>query len=446
MPEPSAETRTAPGAPPLRSAAERAAVAATLPSGPVAYLTGSYPKASHTFIRREVVALRTLGVTVLTCTVRRTAAGDLAGEEQRAEAAATFCILEAARAPHRLIGAHLAALLRAPRRWVAALRLALATRPPGLRALLWQLFYFAEAGVLAAHLRQSGAVHLHNHFGDSSCSVAMLTSVLSDIPYSYTEHGPTIFYAPHRWRLDEKVARARFVACISHFCRSQVMLFSDPVHWPKLQIVRCGIEPDRYGAAPARPAGRAPRLLFIGRLAAVKGLPVLLQALARLAPAHPGLELTLIGDGPDRAALTHQAEALGVAGHVVFAGLQDEAEVAAALGDHDMLVLPSFAEGVPVVLMEAMASRLPVVATRVGGVAELVQEGESGLLVAPGDAEALAAAIDTLLRDPERARRMGEAGRAFVLAHHDVRHQAARLAGLFAAAADGGAPSVQAPR
>lgn len=415
------------------------------PDGPVAYLTGQYPKMSHTFIQREVAGLRALGVEVRTCQVRAAPPAQIA-PDQEAEAAATFTILDAARLPHRLAGAHLRLLLRAPGAWGRALRLAWRTRQPGLRAGLYQLFYFAEAGVLADHLHRIRAVHLHNHFADSSGSVAMLAAELAGLPWSFTEHGPNLFFAPERWRLDEKVARARFVACISHFCRSQMMLFSDPAHWPKLEIVRCGIEPERYGTAPNRPAGAAPRLLFIGRLAAVKGVPVLLQALAQLAPAHPGLGLTLIGDGPDRAALAAQAAALGLSERVVFAGLQGEAEVAEALAAHDMLVLPSFAEGVPVVLMEAMASRLPVVATRVGGVAELVRDGESGLLVAPGDADGLSEAIDTLLNDPSRARRMGAAGRAFVLARHDVRQEAARLAGLIAAATRSAAPEAHGGR
>ena len=400
-----------------------------LPAGPVAYLTGQYPKMSHTFIQREVAALRKLGVTVLTCQVRRAAPAEIA-PDQTAEAAATFTILDAARAPHRLAAAHLSLIARAPGRWLGALRLAWRTRAPGLRAGLYQLFYFAEAGVLAAHLRAAGAVHLHNHFADSSGTVAMLAADLADLPYSFTEHGPTIFTAPERWRLDTKIARARFVVAISRFCRSQLMLHSDPAHWLRLQIVRCGIEPARYDT-PAR-SGPVRRLIFIGRLARVKGVPLLLDALARLAPDHPDLRLTLVGDGPDRVSLQAEAEALGLAERVQFTGLLCAAEVAEALAAHDALVLPSFAEGLPVVLMEALASRLPVVATQVAGIPELVRDGETGLLVPPGDAEALAAAIARLLADPDLCRRMGEAGRARVLAEHDIDREAARLAALFA--------------
>lgn len=416
------------------AAAGQAPKAAVMP-GPIAYLTGSYPKASHTFIQREVAALRAQGAEVLTFTVRRTPASELSGPAQRAEAGETFSILESARAPHRLVMTQVTGLWQAPSRFASALRLALSVRPPGLRALLWQLFYLAEANILAVELRRRGVVHLHNHFGDSSCTVAMLASALTGIPYSYTEHGPTVFFAPHFWRLDAKAARASFVACISHFCRSQVMLFTGQAHWDRLKLVRCGIEPDRYDTAP-RAEHPGNTILFIGRLAAVKGVVLLLDAVSALQRRHPDLSQMLVGDGPEGDVLREQASARGLSQTVRFAGQLDENAVADALAGADMLVLPSFAEGVPVVLMEAMASRLPVVATRVGGVAELVEDGVSGILVPPGDVEALIAAMDRLLGDPALRRRMGEAGREAVKARHDVQSEARRLLELFQAAVD----------
>ncbi len=406
---------------------------AALP-GPIAYLTGEYPRATDTFIQREVAALRALGITVHTCSVRRTDAAHHVGPEQKAEAAATFNVIRAARRPLGLLAAQAAALARSPGRYLGALRLALTTGAPGLKGLAWQLFYFAEAGVLARHLRALGVCHLHNHFGNSSCSVAMLTSALSGIPYSYTMHGPAIFFAPERWRIDVKIARAAFVSCISHFSRSQGMIFAAPEHWPKMHIVHCGVDPAVYDrpAVPAT-AGGGPRLLFVGRLAAVKGLPMLLDAAAALAPAHPGLRLTIVGDGPDRAWLEARAAALGIGAQVVFTGYRSQAEVADALTEADVFVLPSFAEGVPVVLMEAMAARVPVVATRVAGVAELVEDGVSGHLVPPGDAEALAGALGRIMGDAALRRAMGAAGRARVVEAFDARREASRLAGLLAA-------------
>ncbi|SNS77827.1 glycosyltransferase [Tropicimonas sediminicola] len=395
----------------------------------LAYLTSEYPAVSHTFILREVLALRRLGFEVETCSIRRTdPALHHLGPQERQAAASTFYVLGAARSPLALISAQLTALAR-PARWLRAAALAWRSRPPGLRAMLYQAFYLVEAAVLARHLRQRGITHLHCHFGHSACSVAMLASELSGIPYSFTLHGPTIFYAPKHWRIDEKIARARFVACISRFCRSQAMIFAAPEHWDRLKVIHCGVDPALYDTGARERTGK--RLLFVGRLAAVKGVPVLLEAFKAVAAQHPEAHLTLIGDGPERARLETEAEHLGVSRQVAFAGYRSQEEVAAALADADLFVLPSFAEGVPVVLMEAMAARLPVVATRVGGVQELVEDGVSGLAVTSGDADAFADALLRLLDDPDRMRSMGEAGRAQVIDEFSTEREAERLAGLF---------------
>lgn len=405
----------------------------------IAYLTGEYPRATDTFIQREVAALRARGLTVETCSMRRTEAEHHTGPEQRTEAARTFHVLEATLNPARLIAAHLAAWRR-PRAWLRALRLAWRTSPGGIKPTLYQLIYLVEAAVLAHHLRVRGLTHLHNHIAKSSCTVAMLASEMSGIPFSFTLHGPDIFYEPYRWRLDEKIARARFVACISHFARSQAMVFSGPVHWRKLHIVHCGVDPARYdGAAPDVPA----HLIFVGRLAAVKGVPMLLEAMQGLIADHPDLRLTLVGDGPEREGL--EARARGLRGHVDFAGYQSQDEVAALLREATALVLPSFAEGLPVVLMEALAARVPVVTTRIAGVAELVEDELSGLLVPPGDAVALRAALGRVLGDPEMRRRMGEAGRARVLEEFASDREAAWLAQLFEGYAKGTPPETLRP-
>ncbi|WP_439519120.1 glycosyltransferase [Hydrogenophaga sp.] len=405
-------------------------------AGPVAYLTGEYPRATDTFIQREVAALRGHGLKIETCSIRRTGAEHHVGEQQRSEAARTFHVLEAAARPLTSLKAHLAAL-RDPGRYFRGLRLAWRTSPDGIKGHVYNLIYFAEAVVLARHMRSRGVVHLHNHIAKSSCTVAMLASEVSGIPFSFTMHGPDIFFEPYHWRLDEKIARAAFVACISHFCRSQGMLFSSAVHWPRLHIVHCGVDPALYDAP--RGAG-AKRLLFVGRLAAVKGVPVLFKALKRVAVDHPDLRLTLVGDGPERAALEAECRAMGLSDVVEFAGYRGQAEVAQALLETDVLVLPSFAEGLPVVLMEALAARVPVIATRIAGVSELVEDGVSGRLVAPGDPLALEQALRALLEAPTEARNaMGTAGRERVVAEFDSVVEAGKLAHLIAASAKGAA-------
>lgn len=400
----------------------------TLPK--LAYLTGEYPRASDTFIQREVAGLRALGHEVMTCSIRTTGAEHLVGPEQREEHKRTFKVLAACKGP-RLLSAHLRWMAR-PKRYLRTLRLAWQTAPKGLKGRLYNLIYFAEAGVLADHMARNGVTHLHNHIAKASCTVAMLASELSGIPYSFTIHGPDIFFEPHHWRIDEKAARARFVACISDFARSQLMCFADQMHWDRFHVIHCGVDPARYTAAPHD----GESLLFTGRMAAVKGVPVLLQAMAELKPKYPNLRLTLIGDGPERVGIDALARQLDLHTCVTFLGYRSQAEVAEALAEADIFTLPSFAEGVPVVLMEALASGVPVVTTQIAGVPELVENGETGLLVPPGDPDALAAAIATLLDDPGRRRAMGAKGAAKVAADFDVAQEAARLSTLFTAYAE----------
>lgn len=393
-----------------------------------AFLTGEYPRATDTFIQREVAALRSQGLDVRTCSIRRTGAEHLVGSEQKAETASTFHVLEAALRPLTLLGAHLAAL-KHPLRYLHGLRLAWKTAPGGVKGHLYNLIYFAEAVVLAGWMARHGVTHLHNHIAKSSCTVAMLASAVSGIPYSFTLHGPDIFFEPYHWRLDEKIARARFVACISRFCRSQAMLFSAPEHWNKLHIVHCGIDPARYDR-PKAASGR--ELLFIGRLAAVKGVPVLFEALETLLDLE-GIRLTLIGDGPDRQMLEARARTQGLP--VRFLGYRSQDDVADALAQADALVLASFAEGLPIVLMEALAARLPVIAPQIAGIPELVEEGVTGALVPPGDPFALAAAIRRVFADGAEARRMGENGRERVARDFDSMTEAAKLMRLIEAGA-----------
>lgn len=398
--------------------------------GPVAYLTGQYPKASHTFIQREIAALEARGVAVLPCAIRRPAPGELTGPEERAEHARSFYVLAAARArPLAFLGAHLGLLARRPGRYLGALGRALALSPPGIRALLWQIFYFAEAGLVAGHLKRQGARRIHAHFAEGACTVALLAARLARLPCSFTLHGPADLFEPRSRRLGAKIAEADFVACISHFARAQGMLFAEERDWPRLSVVRCGVVPARYDAPPP-PERPGLRLLFVGRIEVVKGIPVMLEALAEARRRGADITLELIGDGPDRARLERAAGALG--GAARFLGARGQGEVAAALAEADALVLASFAEGVPVVLMEAMASRRPVVATRVGGVAELVEDGVSGFLLPPGVPGPLTEALLSLAVDPELRRRMGAAGRARVVAEFDVARSAARLEALLA--------------
>lgn len=391
----------------------------------IAYLTSEYPAVSHTFILREVEALRRLGLEVLTCSIRQTSEEHHRGPAEQAAAANTFYVLKAATQPVVFFDSLKYAFGRPKQLW-QTIRLALATRSPGMRALAYQIIYLIEAIVLARYLAHQKVTHLHNHFGNASCTVAMLVQSLSDIPYSYTMHGPSIFFEPRRWRIDEKIARAKFVACISHFCRSQGMIFADPAHWGRMRIVHCGVEPDRYAPSKSLAApGRT--MIFVGRLAAVKGIRVLLQAFANIYAADPDARLVLVGDGAERSDLETFADTLGCKAAVRFTGYLSQDEVVVELAAADLFVLPSFAEGVPVVLMEALASEVPVIATRIAGIGELVEPGKTGLLVAPGDVVELTNAMQTLLADPMLREKMGQRGRAKVARDYNIDLEAAWL-------------------
>lgn len=395
----------------------------------IAYLTSHYPAVSHTFILREIEALKKQGLNIYACSIRRPPASHLTGLPEQNASADTFYVLAAARNLYTLLAAQ-SAIFITPRRYFSTLRLAWATSAPGMRAHLYQFFYFAEATVLVRHFRYLSITHLHNHFADGSANVAMLTAELADIPFSYTLHGPAELYEPQRWFLHEKTARAKFVACISYFARSQAMYFSDPAHWDKLKIVHCGIEPALYERAKPNPHNtNGMHLVFVGRLTAIKGLRVLLEAFGKARITLPDLRLTLIGDGDDRPHLEKLAAPFGRS--VQFTGYQSQDAVAEALAAADVFVLPSFAEGVPVVLMEAMAAAKPVISTLVAGIPELIEDGISGFLVPPGDAETLAIRIDQLANDPGLRTKMGAAGRQKVLVEFNIHTETARIATLF---------------
>ena len=410
----------------------------TLPK--LAYLTGEYPRASDTFIQREVANLRDLGHDVLTCSIRTTGAEHLVGPEQREEHARTFKVLDAVKNPATTIKAHLL-WMKTPKRYLSALGLAWRTAPKGIKGRLFNLIYFIEAGVLADRLAKEGVTHLHNHIAKASCTVAMLAGALSGIRWSFTTHGPDIFFEPHHWRIDEKAARASFVACISHFCRSQLMCFADRQHWNRFHIVHCGIDPARYAPNPDKHGLTA---LFVGRLAAVKGVPVLFDAIVAMADRHPDLTLRLVGDGPDRPALEAEIARHGLTDRVVFLGYRSQAEVADELAQADVFVLPSFAEGVPVVLMEAMAAQVPVLTTRIAGIPELVEDKVSGLVVPPGDVAAFTDALEVLLSDPDKRAQFGAAGRAKVVEEYNAAKEARWLSELICSyAVDGPNPEIR---
>jgi glycosyltransferase involved in cell wall biosynthesis len=402
----------------------------------IGYFTNTYPRATDTFIQREVAGLRERGFDVRTFSVRKTGEDHDVGPEVLVEKKSTCYLLPAH--PVGLIADNVAAFLSAPARYLETLFLAWKTARPGWRGRSYQLIYFQEAVLLARRLRQQGIGHLHNHLGDASGTVTLLASRLTGIGYSMTIHGPHIFFDPTHWALREKVKHSHFVACISHYCASQMMLFCEQADWDRLKIVHCGVDTARFHPVEARP--HASKLLYVGRLAAEKGLPVLFESLKRLGKQGYDYELTLVGDGSERSALEALASRLGIADRVVFAGFASQDGVRECLLQSDVFVLPSFAEGVPVSLMEAMACGIPVIGTYVGGVVELVESGATGLLVPPADPVALRNAIAGYFDDRNLREKVSRQGRDKVLAEFNLAHEVDKLAGLFRGCAGSNPP------
>lgn len=389
----------------------------------IAYLTGEYPRATDTFIQREIANLRSMGADVDTFSIRRTSDEHIVGEEQKIERDRTFYILPANII--NLVVANLSLLFSSPKKYLATIKLAWSTSQPGLRGLFYQLFYFLEAAIVAHRIKQKRIEHLHNHIAEASGTVAMLAAKMGGFSYSFTLHGPYIFFKPYQWRLDEKIKQALFVCCISNYARSQGMIFAPTQKWNRMHIIHCGVDPALFDVVSHQQPGK--RLLYVGRIAAAKGLPILLESLVILKKQHPEILLTVVGDGSDRKDLEAMTVDLGLNQNVDFVGYKSQTEVREYFQKTDVFVMSSFAEGIPVVLMEAMAAGVPVVATQIAGISELVEDNINGYLVPPGDSHLLTIRIEELLKNCELRAKFGTAGRAKVEKEFNIQHEAARL-------------------
>ncbi len=404
----------------------------------IAYLCSEYPAISHTFVLREVDALRRLGAEIATFSIRRTHSDHLLTHADRVAAESTFAILPPRWS--RLLGAHLRLAVTAPLTYLATLALALRLAAPGLRGGLWQFFYFVEAVVLWSECRRRDIRHIHVHLANAGTDIAMLAAHIGSAieparpwSWSFTIHGPDEFFDVRHFRLAEKLRHARFVVCISDFARSQLMALCDPELWDKLHVIHVGIPIQQFTPSGDRASVRAdPMILYIGRLVPQKGQAVLLEALALLAQRGQIVDVTVAGEGRWRPVLERLAEQLGVASRVSFTGAVGQDEIRALYESATIFCLPSFAEGVPGVLMEAMAMTRPVVATRITGIPELIEDGNTGLLVTPGRPDELAEALERLLTDAELRHELGARAREKVLSDFNGQRTAEQLYALFA--------------
>ncbi len=402
--------------------------------GPIAYLVNQYPKVSHSFIRREILALERQGVSVQRFAMRGWEA-EVADADDEYERARTRYVLRGG--VRSLLWPSLHAFLTAPFRFVEALKLTFRMARRADRSLAYHIVYLAQACLLRAWLQQSGVVHMHAHFGTNPAEVAMLVRVLGGPPFSFTVHGPEEFDKAEFLKLGEKIERSKFVVAISSYGRSQLYRWAGADAWPKIKVVHCGLEAAFHSGGDVSLPTEA-RLVCVGRLCEQKGQLLLIEAMHRLLLSGIAFQLVLAGDGEMRPDIERSIDRFGLRHAVRVTGWIGAAQVRSEILAARALVLASFAEGLPVVLMEAMALGRPVIATFVAGIPELVLDGDTGWLVPAGDVAVLADAIATCLAAaPEELSEMGRRGRARALARHDVDLSAARLAALFAA------PSVQ---
>lgn len=386
----------------------------------IAYLVSDYFAPSHSFVRREIKALRALGVEVHPFSI----GGHHPGGDEHVPR-----ILDRPFWHHLVFIARL--LLTRPGVFIKVLVTALRHRPPGLRGFIWSLFHFCEAITLAHLLRKSGANRLHSHFANSGATVGMLAARIANMPWSLTVHGISETDYPAGLLLPEKLRAASFVAIASLFMRAQSMRVTEPEVWSRFHIVRCGIDPATLPSKPEHMHRSVFRIVCVGRLSAEKGYFGLIEALSLLAGQGRDFTVEIVGEGPARASIADALDASGLSPRINLLGALPESSTLKRIAEADVLVLPSLMEGLPVVLIEALALRVPVIASRVAGVPELVEHEVTGLTFTPTDSAGMAHAIARLMDDPALGARLAEAGARRVLDEFTIQSSARRMRALF---------------
>jgi len=396
----------------------------------VLYLTTEYPHVSHTFIRREILGLESMGIVLLRVAIRRS--GALADNVDLEEQAQTIHLL--AQPKGKLLSQIFLGIRLSARSLPKAISRMWRFKRNSDRGLFRHLAYLGEALAIRAIAHKNRIGHIHVHFGTNAATVAMLSNVLGGPGFSATIHGPDEFDAVFGFSLADKLMAAEFVCAISWFCLSQLQRWLPHEHWSKLHIVRCTVD-DTWLEQDTPLEEDNLDLVCVGRFSEQKGHFQLIAAFSEAVKrGYPG-NLRLVGDGALRDAIQKMAEYEGISNRVVFFGWCDAKQIQRHLAESRALVLASFAEGLPVVIMEALAMRRPVIATCIMGVPELVRHGEEGWLVTPGDAESLCEAmLDLASCSLEELRRRGQSGHDRVRANHSLQSQLPRLVELLDAA------------
>ena len=396
----------------------------------IGYVVSKYPAISHTFVQREVLALREQGLTVHTFSVRKTPQKELLSETDRTEAATTFSLLP--RPLIQVIAAHGCELLRSPVRYILTLWFAILHGSSNLYGLWRSFCYFAEAILLAREARRLKITRLHSHFINSGGEVSLIASRHLQIRWSCTLHGLSDYGNPLANRLSRKIELADAVVCVTDFGRAQAMLASSMDQWHKINVVRCGLDRDMLQIKPT-PDCRSNRLrlVTVGRLSPEKAHTGLLEAIRMVVDRGIDVVLTIIGDGPLANDLQQRVQSLDLSDRVTLAGAQSPNTVRSVIADADLCVMSSLMEGLPVTLMESFAQCRPVIAPAVAGIPELVKPDENGWLFSASRWDELAACIEDAVRKKSRLAGMGRRGRSRILAEYTSAKSATRLAKIF---------------
>lgn len=394
----------------------------------IAYLTNKYPHVRHTFIRREIVGLVKHGVDVKRYTIRQSDE-DLVDPGDRDEKSKTEALLDSG--VLGLLMAVVTMFFRQPIRCLGAFWIATRWGMRSDRGLIRHWAYFAEACLLAPRMAREGVGHLHVHFGTNCAVVAYLARLLGGPTYSLTIHGPEEWDRPEMLFLREKYEAAHFVVSVSEFGRCQVFRWCTHSYWNRVHLVRCGVDEVFLGQDP-HPLPARDTFVLVGALVEQKGHLRLLEALERLAARGRDFEMILVGDGPLRATLESEIVRHKLTGKVRITGWASNEAVRRYNLEAKLYIMPSFAENLPVGIMEAMALGRPVISTYVAGIPELVEPGVTGWLVPAGAIEPLVEVIEAAMDMPlAELEKMGRAGAARVAQLHNAYREAGSMAALF---------------
>lgn len=394
----------------------------------IAYLINQYPKISHSFIRREIIALEQAGIAIARFTVRPTRE-TLVDEADQKEQEKTQAILDVGL--KGLLFSLIQTMITRPARWFKALKLAITLGLKSERGVIIHLIYLAEACVLLGWLQKKNISHIHAHFGTNSTTVALLTHILGDLTYSFTVHGPEEFDKVQAIALPEKIKQASFVIAISEFGRSQLYRWCSHEHWSKIHVIHCGVD-QSFLNTPLQPIPDEPRLVCVGRLCEQKGQLLLVQAAHRLVQKNYNFKIVLVGDGELRPEIESLIKQYKLENQIEITGWASGETVQKQILASKAMILPSFAEGLPVVIMESLALSRPVLSTYVAGIPELVEPNVCGWLVPAGSVHALVTAIQEVLETShETLEQMGQVGAKRVQEQYNSTIEGEKLAQLF---------------